>query len=175
MKGLLRRVAVLGILSVLTACSAGHQSADGTSPSRPSLAPIATRVASTTTTAGTVLEPTATLGQLVGNFFDGRGFGQVRPSVVFNGGDPTGYVGDVVWKSWGASTAVGTGVSDWVGPDQAVYQGTQEPVVLVAFHLGTCDGKVMYQALEWFFPEHGETFDPTQYEDICTGTYVPMS
>jgi hypothetical protein len=42
----------------------------------------------------------------------------------------------------------------------------------VAFDLGNCDGKLMYRAVEWYFPQHGEHFNPRQYEDICTGSYV---
>jgi hypothetical protein len=112
------------------------------------------------------------LGQLAGTFARGQGFGQVRPGTVFNGGDPTGLVTGITWSSWGASTASGTGTSDYVGPGQYVATGTQEPVTIVAFNLGTCDGKLMYQAVEWYFPQHGQTFDPNQYEDICTGTYI---
>jgi hypothetical protein len=44
---------------------------------------------------------------------------------------------------------------------------------VVAFDLGTCDGKLMYQAVEWFFPQHGQSFRPGQYENVCTGHYVP--
>jgi len=111
---------------------------------------------------------------VTGAFFDGKGFGLVKPSTVFNGGDPTGLVTDVVWKTWGGATAVGSGVSDWVGPNHTVAGGTEEPVTIVAFRLGVCDGKTMYQAVEWFYPQHGMTFDPNQYEDICKGTYVPV-
>ena len=45
-------------------------------------------------------------------------------------------------------------------------------MTIVAFDLGTCDGKLMYRAVEWYFAQHGQTFDPSQYEDVCTGTYV---
>ena len=31
----------------------------------------------------------------------------------------------------------------------------------------------MYQAIEWYFPQHGMAFNPRQYENICSGTYVP--
>jgi hypothetical protein len=89
------------------------------------------------------------------------------------GGDPTGLVTYVVWTSWGSSRAVATGVSDYVGPGQSVAGGTEETATVVAFDLGTCDGKLMYQAVEWCFPQHGQTFDAGQYEDICTGSYVP--
>ena len=112
------------------------------------------------------------LGQPVGVFTNGRGFGEVRPATVFNGGDPTGLVMGITWSSWGGSTAIGTGTSDYVGPNQLVATGTQEPVTIAAFNLGTCDGKLMYQAVEWYFPQHGQTFNPSQYENICTGTYV---
>ena len=112
------------------------------------------------------------LGQLAGTFAHGQGFGQVRPATVFNGGDPTGLVTGITWSSWGDSTATGTGTSDYVGPGQSVATGTQEPVTIVAFDLGTCDGKLMYQAVEWYFPQHNQAFNPNRYENICTGTYV---
>jgi hypothetical protein len=113
------------------------------------------------------------LGQPVGDFGgDSRGFGQIRPTTVFNGGDPTGLVRGITWSSWGGSTATGTGTSDYVGPNQTVAGGTEESATIVAFDLGTCDGKLMYRAVEWYFPQHGQAFDPGQYEDICTGTYV---
>jgi hypothetical protein len=31
---------------------------------------------------------------------------------------------------------------------------------------------LMYQAIEWFFPQFGESFDSARYIDICTGEYV---
>ena len=114
-----------------------------------------------------------TLGQMVGIFAQaGRGFGQVKPAEIFNGGDPTGLVTNVVWGSWGGPKAVGTGISDYVGPKKTVSQGTEQPATVVAFNLGTCDGKLMYQAVEWYFPQHGQVFDPNRYENICTGSYV---
>jgi hypothetical protein len=114
-----------------------------------------------------------TLGQRAGLFdTNSEGFGHVRPATVFNGGDPTGLVTGITWSSWGGSTATGTGTSDYVGPNQTVAGGTQEPVTIVAFNLGTCDGKLMYQAAEWYFPQHGQAFNPSEYENICTGSYV---
>jgi hypothetical protein len=117
--------------------------------------------------------PPPTLGRAAGVFAHGTGFGQVKPTKIFNGGDPTGLVTHVVWTSWGGSRAVATGVSDYVGPGQSVAAGTEETVTVVAFRLGTCHGKLMYQAVEWYFPQHGQTFRAGQYEDICTGSYVP--
>jgi len=114
-----------------------------------------------------------TLGRPAGVFAHGQGFGQVRPPKIFNGGDPTGLVTHLVWRSWGGAQAVATGISDYVGPNQTVAGGRQEPATVVAFNLGTCDGTLMYRAVEWYFPQHKQAFDPSHYEDICTGTYVP--
>ena len=112
------------------------------------------------------------LGQPMGDFVNGQGFGEARPATLFNGGDPTGLVTGITWSSWGGSTATGKGPSDYVGPGHYVATGTQETVTIVAFDLGTCDGKLMYQAVEWYFPQHGQSFNPSQYQDICTGRYV---
>ena len=116
-----------------------------------------------------------TLGQPAGVFAHGQGFGQVKPAKIFNGGDPTGLVTQVDWRSWGEAQAIATGISDYVGPNQTVAEGRQEPVTVVAFKLGICDGRLMYQAVEWYFPQHKQAFDPARYEDVCTGTYVPAS
>jgi hypothetical protein len=123
-----------------------------------------------------VVMPSAvpTLGRPAGSFAQaGKGFGQVEPSEVFNGGDPTGLLTHVVWKSWGGREAAGTGISDYVGPNQNVSAGTEEPATVVAFNLGTCAGRLMYQAVEWYFPQHGQAFNPNAYENICVGSYVP--
>ena len=105
----------------------------------------------------------------------GSGWGQVEPRAVSNGGDPTGSVGSITWTSWGDAQAVGTGISDYVAANQSVAEGTQESVRMVAFDLGTCQGKYMYQAVEWFFPQHGAAFDPNSFEDICIGAYWPLT
>lgn len=113
------------------------------------------------------------LGQPAGVFAHGSGFGQSRPPKIFNGGDPTGLVTQIVWKSWGGARAVGTGMSDYVGPTQSVATGTEEAATVVAFHLGTCNGRRMYRAVEWYFPQHGQAFNASRYENVCTGAYVP--
>src|SRR5215472_10733889 len=79
-----------------------------------------------------------TLGRPAGLFAHGEGFGQVRPSKIFNGGDPTGLVSHITWKSWGGTRAYGTGTSDDVGSSQTVDSGTEERVTIVAFDRGTC-------------------------------------
>jgi len=115
-----------------------------------------------------------TLGLLTGTFADGSGFGQVKPREVYNGGDPTGLVISITWHSWGGAQAVGTGLSDYVAPGQAVAQGKTEPVRIVAFDLGTCNGRYMYAAVEWYFPQHKQAFDASQFEDVCIGAYYPL-
>ena len=96
----------------------------------------------------------------------------MRPARIFNGGDPTGLVSHITWTSWGGARASGTGMSDYVGPSQSVATGTEEPVTVIAFNRGTCHGKLMYRAVEWYFPQHGGKFDPRNYINICTGQYV---
>jgi hypothetical protein len=135
-------------------------------------------VATTSSPTGPASGPSAavpTLGQPTGVFAHSQGFGQVKPAKIFNGGDPTGLVTQVVWRSWGGAKAIATGISDYVGPNQTVAEGRQEPVTVVAFSLGICHGRLMYQAVEWYFPRHKQAFDAGRYEDICTGTYVPAS
>lgn len=116
-----------------------------------------------------------TLGRPAGVFAHGAGFGRVRPARIFNGGDPTGLVTHIAWKSWGASRAVGTGTAEYAGPNQSVATGSQQQATVVAFSLGTCHGKLMYRAVEWYFPQHGQAFSASHYQDICTGSYVPAS
>ena len=102
-----------------------------------------------------------------------EGYGEVRPSTVYNGGDPTGLVTHVRWKRWGTHRAIGSGTSTYVWPGTAV---ADNPPVrgarLVAFHLGRCHGVLAYKAIEWVYPAYGESFDPHQYIDICNGKYV---
>jgi hypothetical protein len=128
-------------LAAMTGCSAAPHGA---------AAPHAASPASSHSAAAV-----PTLGQPAGLFAHGAGFGQVKPARIFNGGDPTGLVTHVAWRSWGGPHAVATGMNDYVGPGQSVASGTEEPATVVAFNLGTCDGKLMYRAVEWYFPQHG--------------------
>ena len=50
----------------------------------------------------------------LGGRFEGRGFGQVKPSEVVLGGDPTGDIPEIAWSSWGGPEASGTGTSFYV-------------------------------------------------------------
>jgi hypothetical protein len=182
--------AVLGLicLAVAAGCSSPAAPSAHTTPSA-TAAPSATATASAATASQPTVPASAspsvpasappaaaagvpTLGQLAGDFAHGEGYGQVKPSKIFNGGDPTGLVTDVVWSSWGGAQVTGTGTAEYLRPNQAVLQGKEEPATVVAFDLGTCDGKLMYQAIEWYFPQHGQSFSPSTYQDICTGSYV---
>jgi len=161
--------------------TAPRATATATTPATTTAPPASPPASVATTSSPTVLasaSPSAavpTLGQPAGVFAHGQGFGQIKPAEIFNGGDPTGLVTHVVWTSWGGAQAVATGISDYVGPGQTVAGGKEEPATVVAFNVGTCDGRLMYRAVEWFFPQHKQAFDPGRYEDICTGTYVPAS
>jgi hypothetical protein len=102
-----------------------------------------------------------------------RGYGHVKPSKIFNGGDPTGLIYDIKWKTWGGAQAIGTGTAEYVGPHEDVAEGTQMSARVVLFQLGRCRHRRAYDAIEWYFPELGEHFKPHQYINACTGTYYP--
>jgi len=112
--------------------------------------------------------PVAVLGQSRGAT---QGYGSVRPSTISNGGDPTGIVTDVSWTSWGGSQAVGTGTGYYDPPGVPVSNAIKEQATVVAFDLGTCDGRYMYQAIEWYFPASGGSFQPATYLNVCSWTY----
>jgi len=175
-------IALAGLAVLAAGCSSSAPPAASSSPSA-AATPSATAVSQPTVSPGTATVPASasasaspagvpTLGQLAGDFAQGQGFGQVKPTKIFNGGDPTGLVTNVVWSSWGGTQATATGTAEYVGPNQSVAQGTEESATVVAFDLGTCDGKYMYQAVEWYFPQHKEAFNPKTYENICTGSYA---
>lgn len=153
---------LVSVAAVLAACAgcggpaAGTGASPGTGPGQSTVAAV------------------PALGRVAGDFAHGRGFGQVKPTRIDNGGDPTGLVTNISWKSWGGGRAIGTGTSVWVGPHQAVAEGRPATVTVEAFRLGMCHGKLAYRAVEWYFPEHGQSFNPHRYENICSGSYVPQ-
>jgi hypothetical protein len=101
------------------------------------------------------------------------GYGHVHPSTIFNGGDPTGLVVHVHWSGWGDSEAIGEGDAEYVWPGTSVADnGISSGARVVAFHLGTCRGHASYNAIEWYFPKYGQSFNPHQYINICSGSYV---
>jgi hypothetical protein len=43
-------------------------------------------------------------------------------------------------------------------------------VTVVAFDLGSCNGgPPAYEEVEWYFPGDGQTFDPNNATNACTG------
>ena len=84
---------------------------------------------------------------------------------------PTGVVAKIHWNGWGDAKTTGTGVGLWVGPHQIVADGIEQSVKIVAFHLGTCHGRRAYNAIEWFFPQHGQRFSKGSYINPCSGRY----
>ncbi len=117
--------------------------------------------------------PSPVLGQLWGPPDTGQqGYGTVKPQIINNGGDPTGIVTNITWQSWGGTQATGTGMTDYVMGNEDVADGTTEQATVVAFNLGMCQGKPSYNAVEWYFPQYGQTFNPSQYRNICTGKVV---
>jgi hypothetical protein len=104
---------------------------------------------------------------------DQAGYGTVRPTHIYNGGDPTGDVTHVHWTGWGASQAIGEGDAEYQWPGTSVASNpSTSGARVVAFHLGTCRGHPSYNAIEWYFPKYGESFDPKSYINICSGKYV---
>lgn len=97
-----------------------------------------------------------------------QGYGRVRPTKIFNGGDPTGAVNHIRWKQWGGRRAIGQGVGDFVWPGQSIAGGSiQAPATIVAYDRGSCAGHIAYRKIEWYFPGYGETFEPSLFQDIC--------
>jgi hypothetical protein len=115
--------------------------------------------------------PAPVLGRKAGDFSHGTGFGAIKPVKIFNGGDPTGLVTKIKWSTWGGARATGTGPAEYIGPNDSVATGHQSQATVIAFHLGRCHGTLMYQAVEWYFPGHGQHFSPSNYENVCTGTF----
>jgi hypothetical protein len=100
-----------------------------------------------------------------------QGYGHARPTTIFNGGDGSGPLQHVHWFTWGHSRAIGEGLGLYVRPDQSNAEGTREPARVVLFQLGYCRGKRAYEAIEWYFPQHGQRFNSNQYIEVCRGEY----
>lgn len=64
-------------------------------------------------------------------------------------------------------------MSTYVVPGQIVATGSVEPATVVAFDPGVCRGVDMYEAFEVYFPQYGQTFNPSSgYRNLCSGTNV---
>ena len=83
-----------------------------------------------------------------------KGFGKVKPRVVYLGGDITGYVHKLHWKHWGWRRAVGWGRGYYPPPGQPSANSVAVPFQLRASHLGMCHGRRAYKRLG-FYAEYG--------------------
>jgi hypothetical protein len=101
-----------------------------------------------------------------------QGYGQVEPQTISNNGDSASLITHIAWSSWGGATAYGTGLATWVPPGQPAANGVQEPATVVVFDLGTCAGQQSYNAVDWYFPQHGQQFSRHRYFDSCTGQRI---
>jgi hypothetical protein len=77
----------------------------------------------------------------------GAGFGHPEPEVIFNGGDPSGEVSELKWRSWGGPIAIGYGREPLFRPQGGYYRKLGR-VELRANKLGECAGKSAYTRLE---------------------------
>jgi hypothetical protein len=77
----------------------------------------------------------------------GAGFGHPEPEVIFNGGDPSGEVSEIHWRSWGGQIAIGYGREPVFRPQGGYYRKLGR-VELRANELGKCAGKPAYTLLE---------------------------
>lgn len=101
-----------------------------------------------------------------------KGYGEVKPTTIFNGGDPTGLVEHVRWQGWGKSRAIGIGTG-WRPPENGgVSESRRTAARVVAWNLGMCRGRLAYRAVAWYFPTRGERFHPDAFINMCTGDYV---
>ncbi len=147
------------------------QAPAGSNPSKDVLTDFDTMITKTltfTTPVAAAQKPALpTLGVPWGSYQ--KGYGTVKPTVIDNGGDGTGVVSNITWQSWGGPTATGQGTALYVPPNKAFAEGTEEPATVVASNLGTCQGHASYNALDWYFPQHGDSFKP--YLNDCTGKF----
>jgi hypothetical protein len=170
-------IPVIALSVLIVGCSTGRNVPGASSPSSgsaSSAAAVAAQPAPTSPPASgastTASGATPVLGQSRGVT---EGYGSVRPATISNGGDPAGIVMNVTWQSWGGAQAVGTGTGYYDPPNTPVAESKAEQATVVAFDLGTCDGLYMYQAIEWYFPASGGSFDASSYLNICSWTYHP--
>ncbi|MCU1488137.1 MAG: hypothetical protein JWN67_4883 [Actinomycetia bacterium] len=97
-----------------------------------------------------------------------RGYGEVAPHYISNGGDGTGVVRDIKWETWGHDIAIGNGTGYYSTESPAA--AGPAPAVVIAFDLGDCDGQLAYRKVRWFFPAKGDPInlsDDVDDYDLC--------
>jgi hypothetical protein len=65
------------------------------------------------------------------------GWGTAHPDVIYNGGDPSGYVWKIRWKNWGAPIATGRGLTYRFRPLGGYYKKAVN-IELRASSIGRC-------------------------------------
>lgn len=162
--------------------STTNASAASSAPSSTSApqAPSGPAASSTSQSAAAPQQPTLGIKNMGRGFPNTRGFGDPRPAVIDNGGDPTGVVTGVTWATWGGEVADGEGTGSYVGPNQSVAMATQKQVLIRASDLTTCNGHPVYKRVVWWFPAEGETYQWALDHDVegynlCNGTLIPKS
>jgi hypothetical protein len=120
--------------------------------------------------AAVAASSTPTLGSRLGR--DTKGFGQAEPRTVFLGGDPTGLVAKLIWKSWGEPVTLGTGTGYYPPPGKPVAAAVKVPVTLTASSLGACKGHKAYKRLSFTFHYHGKAIKGSVW-GIC-GQLTPL-
>jgi hypothetical protein len=83
------------------------------------------------------------------------GFWTVKPDRIYLGGDYSGIVCHIRWKTWGGPVAHGVGNGFYLGPNQFTYQGHFTRVNVTASHLGWFKGNRAYNKVTWSSPSHG--------------------
>ena len=71
---------------------------------------------------------------------NGRGWGKEKPSLIFNGGVPSGLARGIRWKKWGAAVSYGRGRIAIYKP-RGGYYSKLAVIKLRASRLGTCPGE----------------------------------
>ncbi len=77
-----------------------------------------------------------------------RGWGTVKPRMIFNGGDPSGLVSGIRWQHWGQTSAIGWGVTAIFKPAGGYYSKLVR-AELRATDIGRCTaaGPLAYRRL----------------------------
>lgn len=83
----------------------------------------------------------------------GSGWGTAEPRDLFNGGDASGSVSEIDWKSWGGPTAIGFGKNPIFKPSGGYY-GRLATIELRAEDVGRCQGRRTYRRLSIRIPSH---------------------
>jgi len=127
---------------------------------------ISNAVSSNTISKSTIVGPV--LGNKWNPSPDLKGYGTVMPSTLAFGGDVSGLVKNITWQSWGGLTATGTGKAEYIAPGDTPPQGVEEVATIVAFNLGVCGGKSAYNSIDWYFPQHRQSFKESDGTKVCS-------